>query len=75
MTEQKRCESCGRAILWAISPTGARLPLDARPMTAYTLDDAALGDRHALKLETSQPLYVSHFTTCPNAARHSRPRR
>lgn len=32
------CSSCGRHIIWSISPDGKRLPLDARPVTVYSLD-------------------------------------
>lgn len=40
MPEVAKCSTCGRAIIWTTSPNGARLPLDARPVTMYYLDDA-----------------------------------
>ena len=75
------CSSCGRAIVWAISPNGARLPLDARPMTVYALD-AATDPPKAVKVldvatdgppvELPAPLYISHFVTCPDRDKFSR---
>ena len=41
--EQATCSSCGRQIIWTISPAGARLPLDARPVTAYWLREPFAG--------------------------------
>lgn len=64
------CSSCRRAIIWTISPTGAKLPLDARAVTTYTV----IGD-HAVKVERETPEYVSHFLTCLQPSRHSSVRR
>jgi len=81
MPEVAKCSTCGRAIIWTTSPNGARLPLDARPATAYYLRSEP-GDPtpHAepLKVEIagrSLRLYVSHFMTCLRAAEHSRVRK
>lgn len=68
-----RCNSCGRMIYWTISPTGARLPLDARPLTLYRLEEKGT-ELHAVKVIEdldAQPVYTSHFITCPNARQHS----
>lgn len=71
-----KCSTCHRDIIWSISPNGARLPLDARPVTAYRLvepDILRQGDApQAVKVEDVVKVYVSHFTTCPQAAEHSR---
>lgn len=90
MPEVAKCSSCGRAIIWASSPSGARLPLDARPATMYYLDDdlpphaiavtaQVLKGTSAGLFEGAAPVdakvYVSHFLTCPSAADHSRARR
>jgi hypothetical protein len=40
MPNVSACSSCGRAIIWTSSPSGARLPLDARPAVMYYLDKA-----------------------------------
>lgn len=62
------CSSCGASILWVVMGTGKRMPLDAKPQKLITLDDMPeargyVGD-----------CYTSHFSTCPNAAKHRRPR-
>lgn len=31
---------CGRPIIWAVTPDGARIPLDARPVVIYMLDES-----------------------------------
>jgi hypothetical protein len=80
-----KCSSCGRAIVWATSPLGARIPLDARPAVMYYIDEQAPPRAFAVKAEIikrpdlfSEPTtetpktYVSHFLTCPNAADHSK---
>lgn len=79
--KQAKCSTCGRAIIWSHSPSDARLPLDARPVSVYTLGWAAEpldGDTpRATRLERepgAEPLYISHFLTCPEAAQHSRAR-
>lgn len=77
MTSEARCRICDRAIIWSTSPNGARLPLDARPVTAYRiLTDTEPPDAVAVQAlaEPDAKLYVSHFLTCPQAAQHSRGR-
>ncbi len=58
---------CGRRIIWTVSPDGARLPVDARPITAYHLAQA--GDRiQASRWSDLEPalgkVYISHFLSC-----------
>lgn len=71
-------------IIWSKSPAGANLPLDAAPVrglldprvtarvVVYVLrgDSAVRADRDV----DDEPLYISHFATCPNAGAHSKPR-
>lgn len=69
------CRSCGAAILWATSPTGKRIPLDANPhpdgtvqldaAVARVLKDAEL--HYARSVAVGPTLYLSHFATCPDA--------
>lgn len=90
MTDVAKCSSCGRAIIWATSPSGARLPLDARPAVMYYIDNATPPNAVAVTAHViAQPkdmfdeeqvleaprTYVSHFLTCPNAADHSKARK
>lgn len=71
--ETAACRTCGRKIIWTTSPTGAHLPLDARAVTVYAIvpDGDALRAEKAERLDHSA-VYVSHFTSCPNASAHSR---
>ena len=76
------CRSCGAPIIWRRTPTGGRIPLDAdpRPNDGNVLD---YGDElaivvlsHAglvpLDAAPGGTLRVSHFATCPDAAKHRR---
>jgi hypothetical protein len=83
------CRSCDAPIIWAITKTEARMPLDATPvigepgqrgvfmLVKRTEDDPLAwpveladtnGEFHRLRLA----MYVSHFSSCPNAASHRR---
>lgn len=84
------CNSCGAQILWAVTKNQKRMPLDAAPITpepgargifmlAKRTDDTPL----AWPLEISDgseftriglAMYVSHFSTCPEAGQHRRSR-
>ncbi|MCB9919688.1 MAG: hypothetical protein H6832_14895 [Planctomycetes bacterium] len=66
------CKSCGKAIYWITTPGKdgglVRIPLDAvAPVYAITDVDGepVLGAR-------AENAYVSHFSTCPNASKHSK---
>ena len=84
------CSTCGRAIIWATTSIGSKLPLDARPAIVYRLEgpDAdpravavkqtaviAAADLFGEEHEEGVSVYVSHFLTCPQAAQHSRSRK
>lgn len=82
MPDVSRCSQlkCGRPIIWAKSPTGANIPLDARPAVMYYLDDdkppnavpvtAAIIKPSAglfgsaFPQEVEPKIYVSHWLTC-----------
>ena len=71
-----RCRSCGAEITWAIMPTGKRAPFDAKPSDSGThlLEHAAHPPDAAITARRLHPgeealLYVSHFATCPQAAK------
>jgi len=65
------CRSCNAPILWIRTPGGKLTPLDAKPEKRYVLNLTHGGDVPGASLE---PTYVSHFATCPNAAKHRKPR-
>lgn len=58
------CKSCGAPIVWAVTLTGKRMPLDEKPEKRFVLDR----DGKCSLLYT----YTSHFASCPQAAQHRR---
>lgn len=59
----KRCRSCGGEIIWLWTSNGKRMPVDADSVgCGHQLFDPANG-------------HMTHFATCPNAARHRSPSR
>lgn len=78
-----RCRSCEAHIIWARNQqTDRMMPLDAKPSVAGTLlldppsqgrEPVLVTSRHPLyatRVGAGEPLYVSHFATCPNADAH-----
>jgi len=77
------CRSCEAPIRWAVSDsTGKRIPLNAEPdpagNLAVRLVDGRLRVRSApagrTELDAGEKRGMSHFTTCPDADQHRRPR-
>jgi DNA polymerase III epsilon subunit-like protein len=67
MPDRGTCKSCGAAILWAKTPAGKAMPLDAEPQKRIVLGRVT-GEAHVLDT------YVPHWATCPSAAQHRAPR-
>lgn len=79
-----RCRTCRAPVVWAVLPSGRRIPLDPEPDPAGRVRLDAIGpatDRAAMVLPTDEAeaahaagedLYVSHFATCPQADQHRR---
>ena len=78
-----RCRSCDAHIIWARNEQTERLmPLDAKPALKGTLlldtpsngrEPTLVTSRHPLyaaRVGAGDPLYVSHFATCPHAEAH-----
>jgi hypothetical protein len=65
-----KCD-CGASIFFVKTVNDKRIPLDVGPAANgnIVLRD---GIAHYLKKDeqTSEPRYVAHFATCPNAAQH-----
>lgn len=69
------CSSCGAHIIWALTEKGKRMPVDAVPTRNgnIVLEDDGRSVKAVVRdamLPGVQALYISHFATCPNAARH-----
>jgi hypothetical protein len=70
------CRSCGAAIIWAVTETGKRMPVDAIPSDAGNI---LLADGIAVIAKNDDTaadneLHTSHFATCPHAAQHRKAR-
>lgn len=80
MPKTARCRSCDAPMLWASTPAGKLMPLDAEPVehgnvAAHRDEDGNLWAR-ALRVG-EEPLehearYVTHFSSCPNGSLHRR---
>lgn len=74
------CKSCGAEIVWAKTPAGKSMPLDADP---HPDGNVSLTPGGALVLpadlvESGKKIgskrYRSHFASCPGAAAHRKPK-
>jgi len=78
-----RCRDCPAEIVWARTPFGKAMPVDAdphpdgnvrlveQPGAAPSAITLRLDDLRAVRA-AGDPLYRSHFATCPNAAARRR---
>ena len=70
------CKSCGAPIVWGRTSSGKRIPLDTKTEMRFYFwdDDAETG--HTVSNRVRQVCtYVSHFATCPDAAKHRKPKK
>jgi hypothetical protein len=74
-TERGTCRSCGAPIYWVVMfPSGKRMPIDVKPVAGLlTVEIGEPDTGHVWNAD--EPLYRSHFSSCPNAAQHRKPRR
>lgn len=78
----QQCRSCRARIRWVSTTHGRSMPIDPDPVPdgnlilTYPSPGSVLAivvDPNALMLD-DPPRYVSHFSTCPNADQHRKPR-
>lgn len=62
------CKSCGAAIRWIEMASGKRMPVDEKPEKRIVLDDMP-EPRGSVR-----DVFVPHWSTCPSADQHRRPR-
>jgi hypothetical protein len=70
------CSSCGAAIKWVRMTSVKTMPLDAQPADDGNIvegDDGLFAVGVRIR-KSDRPRYRSHFSSCPNAARHRKPR-
>lgn len=67
-----KCSTCGAEIIWAQNDAGKATPLNAKPRLV------AIVDKHPVSHGAHILRYVqgheSHFSTCPQAAQHRKPK-
>lgn len=76
------CRTCAAAIIWTVTESGKRMPVDAVPPLLggnVELIDADKSDPPIAKVHgaaTATPgFYVSHFATCAQADQHRKSKR
>lgn len=67
------CRSCDAEILWRRTAAGQRIPIDALPDPQGNVEilDSIEAKVHGGPVDGG---HLSHFATCPDAAKHRRPR-
>jgi len=78
-----QCRSCGARIIWALTPAGRRMPIDAAPADGGNVilhmprepgaePTCTVVGKHSQPalFGDDGPRHTSHFATCPNADRH-----
>jgi hypothetical protein len=67
------CSTCGAKIVWVETERGKSMPLDVGKVLGGNVEvDGGLvgGIARVVKPEPDVLRYVSHFVTCPQAAKH-----
>lgn len=77
------CKSCKASILWVVmAKSGKANPLDAEPCEKGNIHVYEDGQALVLNKDViakmrerfpETPLYLSHFSTCPNSRQHRKP--
>ena len=74
MSTTATCSSCGAAIVWARTASGAATPLDAERVVGGTFEFNPQSGLVAAVGADGMARYRAHWATCPNANKHRRPR-
>lgn len=70
-----RCRTCNAPVLWCVTTTGKKMPVDQRqsPHGNLILEyQPATGETLARYVQPGEGTHTSHFATCPQAAEHRR---
>ena len=71
------CRSCGAIIVWPITDSGRKMPVDSEPHPGGNLTVWAQGDVWRVSVIQGNwegPRYRPHFATCPDAQSWRQPR-
>jgi hypothetical protein len=69
-----RCRSCGASILFATTPKGKQMLLDAEPQRLVVLEPSVLPGEPLTSVAVVRSCFTPHFATCPTAAAHRKPK-
>ncbi len=73
LNQDSKCRGCGRRILWVVTSSGVRHPLDAvAPVFQLQRRKLANGDEF-VEWARAPDAYVSHFVTCPKRDQFRKP--
>lgn len=64
------CKSCDVAITWVTTKSGARMPIDLAMAPGGNIEIRDDGVALVVRGEPGVKRYVSHYTTCPDAAKY-----
>ena len=68
-----KCQKCEREIFFGVNQdTGRKIPLVAKPITAFVVDEAL--KVNGLPLAKPTRVYISHFADCPAANYFRKPK-
>jgi hypothetical protein len=70
------CRSCKRPVRWVrMVKTNKAMPLDPEPHAMGNIQIVSVKPDMAevVPVHSSEPLFISHFATCPFAATHRKP--
>jgi hypothetical protein len=78
--ERGHCRSCDAPIIWATTPTGKAMPIDAEPVEGgnVVIFDGPEGPLAVVTHASQAPdkaRYRAHFASCPNASQHRKQRK
>lgn len=70
-----KCKSCGAPVIWCVTTTGGKMPVDAQPAEGGNLEvketPSGAACTNVKKDERAgKQLHKSHFVTCPSASQH-----
>lgn len=76
LSDVRSCRSCGAPVIWAVTTSLSKMPVDAEPVEDGNV--ALMAPRHEGSLRAivlgpldtlthESPLRTSHFATCPQA--------
>jgi aspartate 1-decarboxylase len=66
------CRSCGATVEWVVTAKGSRMPLDIQ--TPPGKGNIVVDNGIARAVKVGEGVRISHFATCPNAAKHRSPK-